>query len=106
MTAQHRLRQYQQQAVATASPERLIAKLYDLGVVACHRGDRARVRAVLVELMTALDLERGGELAGRLRALYEYCLQQSALGDLAGVAEILDGLRQAWAEATLVRPAA
>lgn len=101
-----RMRQYQRQAVASASPERLVAKLYDLGVAACHRGERARARAVLVELMAALDHERGGEVAGRLHALYEFCLNESALGDLAAVAEILEGVRAAWHDGVLARPAA
>ena len=101
-----RMRQYQQQALATASPESLIAKLYDLGVTACHRGDRAKTRAVLVELMGSLNHEEGGELAGRLHAIYEFCLNESALGDLGVVAELLDGLREAWREGVVARPLA
>ena len=97
-------RQYQQNAIATASPERLIAKLYDLGVAACHRGDRAHARAVLVALLEALDPERGGEIAGQLGDLYSYCLARTASGDLADVAEVLGGLREAWAEGVLRRP--
>ena len=106
MYPNHRMRQYQQQALATASPDRLVAKLYDLGISACHRDDRTKVRAVLVELMSALDHEHGGELAGRLHAIYEFCLNESALGDLATVGELLDGLRQAWQEGVLARPVA
>jgi flagellar protein FliS len=100
------LRQYQHQSIATASPERLIAKLYDLGIAACHRGDRAKARAVLVELMGALDHERGGDVAARLHSIYEFCLNESALGDLDAVGELLDGLREAWHDGVLARPAA
>ena len=101
-----RMRQYQQQAVASASPEQLISKLYDLGVAACHREDRAKVRAVLVELTAGLDLDAGGELAGRLHALYAFCLRQSATGELHVVGELLDGLRTAWREGVLHQKAA
>lgn len=102
----HRMRQYQRQAVLSASPEQLVAKLYDLGVAACHRADRAQVRAVLVELMGSLNLEAGGELAGRLQTLYTYCLHESAEGDLAAVADVLCGLREAWRESVLAARAA
>jgi flagellar protein FliS len=101
-----RQRQYQQQAITTASPERLVSKLYELGVSACHRGDRTKTRAVLVELMGSLNHEQGGELAGRLHAIYEFCLNESALGDLNTVAELLGGLREAWHDGVLARPAA
>ncbi len=100
-----RMHQYQRQAVTEASPERLVVKLYDLGIAACHRADRAKLRAVLVELMASLDHEQGGDLAGRLQALYTYCLNESALGDLASVSDLLGGLREAWQESVL-RPAA
>ena len=96
-------RQYQLNAIATASPERLIAKLYDLGVAACHRGDRAHLRAVLVALVEALDPARGGEIAERLGDLYSFCLAQTGSGDLGVVAELLGGLREAWAEGVLRR---
>jgi flagellar protein FliS len=100
------MRQYQHQAIATSSPERLVVKLYDLGIAACYRDDRPKVRAVLVELMAALNHDRGGDIAGRLQAIYEYCLNESALGNLGVVAELLGGLREAWQEGVLCRPAA
>lgn len=100
------MRQYQHQAIATASPERLVVKLYDLGIAACYRDDRPKVRAVLVELMAALNHERGGELAGRLQAIYEYCLNESAMGNLSLVAELLAGLREAWQEGVVRRSVA
>ena len=43
-------------------------------------------------------------LAGQLGDLYSYCLAQTASGDLADVAEVLGGLREAWAEGVLRRP--
>ena len=92
---------YQRQSIMGASPEQLIAKLYDIGVSACHQGDRKRVRNVLVELLSSLDDEKGGELAEHLRAVYEFCLNESATGDLDTVREMLDELRSAWKEGVL-----
>ncbi len=104
-TTQH-IRQYQQQALASATPEVLIAKLYDLGIASCHRKDRAKLRAVLVELISSLDFERGGEIAERLHMIYEYCMHQSATGDLDTVCTLLSGLRDAWREGVLHRKVA
>lgn len=101
-----RMRQYQQQAVASASPQQLIAKLYDLGVSACLRDDRSKVRAVLVELIGSLNFEAGGELAQRLYSLYEFCLTESVSGDLEVVSQIFTELRDAWKESVLTRKAA
>ena len=101
-----RMRQYQHQAIRSASPEQLVLKLYDHGITSCRRGDRAKVRAVLVELVSSLDFEQGGDLAHRLSALYEYCLTESATGDLAAVEEVLGGLRQAWKQGVMARKAA
>lgn len=95
--------QYQQQAVQTSSPEKLVEKLYDEGISACYQDDRGKVRDVLVELHSSLDLEQGGELAERLQAVYEYCLEESATGDLDVVRELLSELREGWREGVLSR---
>lgn len=100
------MRQYQRQAIATASPEQLVAKLYDLGVAACHRGDRPKLRAVLVQLIGSINMEADPAFTGPLHALYDFCLRTSLDGDLAPVGEILDGLRQAWREGVLLNQAA
>ncbi|MGB3541499.1 flagellar export chaperone FliS [Rubrivirga sp.] len=99
MSAPNALRQYQQQAVLSASPEILIDKLYGIGVSAAHAGDASRTQRVLVELMSALDRERGGEIAERLLGLYEFSIRAASRGDLEVVAEILEGLRDAWRDA-------
>lgn len=104
MYSRHHQR-YQEQAIQTASPEQLILKLYDLGISSCHRGDRSKLRAVLVELISSLNFDEGGELADRLYAIYEYCLNASATGDLRPVQEMLEELRSAWKEGVLAQPA-
>ncbi len=101
-----RMRQYQQQAVRSASPEQLILKLYDHGIASCHQGDRTKVRAVLVELVSSLDFEQGGDIAHRLSTLYAYCLTESATGDLTAIEEVLCGLREAWKQGVIARKAA
>lgn len=101
-----RMRQYQQQAVSSASPEQLIAKLYDFAVAQCYSGDRVKLRAALVELVSSLNFEQGGEIAERLYALYQFCIVESVSGDLDAIGEVLSGLRDAWKENVLTRRAA
>lgn len=105
MYSRHQQR-YQQQSITTASPERLVLKLYNLGIRSCRQNDRAKLRDVLVELMSSLDFERGGEIADQLHALYEFCLRESAMGSLEPVQEILEGLRDAWSQSVVQKQAA
>lgn len=102
----HRMQQYQRQAISSSSPEQLVVKLYDMGISACHRGDRAKLRKVLVELVSGLSFEKGGEIAERLYALYEFCLVESGAGDLNVICDLLTGLRDAWKQVAATPKAA
>lgn len=101
MNAAARMRQYHTQDVMSASPEQLIVKLYDLGINACHSRNKSKSRKVLLELISALDFEAAPEIADNLYSLYEYCLTESARGNFGIVAELLEGLREAWKEGVL-----
>ena len=101
-----RMRQYQQQAVTSSSPDQLVVKLYDLGIAACHRQDRNKLRLVLRELIAALNFDQGGEIAQGLYDLYEYCLRESVNGDLEIVTELLGELRDVWKNHIVGRKAA
>ena len=100
------MRQYQQQAIASSSPAQLVLKLYDLGIQSCHQDNRVKLRAVLAELVGSLNFEEGGELANRLYALYEFCINESISGDIQVVQEILAGLRDVWKQGVLAKQAA
>mgnify|MGYP006431223209 CR=1 FL=1 len=95
--------QYQQQSVQTASPEKLIDKLYEAGIQACYQEDRDTLRKVLLELIESLNVEQGGELADRLLGIYEFCLNECATGDLGMIRELLEELREGWREGVLER---
>ena len=95
------LRAYQQQAVRSASPAELIDKLYGIGLTAAQNGDAARTRRALVELASAVDTERGGDVAEGLLALSDSGSRATSEGDLDTVADILSGLRDTWREAIL-----
>ena len=106
MYAANRMRQYQQQAIASSSPELLILKVYDLGIQCCLQGNRSKLRAVLAELVGSLNFEEGGDIAERLYSLYEYCISESVDGDLEVIRDVLSGLRDAWREGVVARKAA
>ena len=99
------LRLYQQQSVRSASPAELADKLYGIGVAAARAGDASRTRRALVELSAALDHERGGEIAAGLSDLYDWAIRATSTGDLDAVAEVLDGLRDAWRQSALAHAA-
>jgi flagellin-specific chaperone FliS len=99
------MQEYQRQDIHTSSPLQLVVKVYDVAIGACYQGDRRKLRAALTELIASLNIEEGGELAGRLYRIYEYCMDKSVKGDLEDVRVILAGLRDTWKEIS-VREAA
>ena len=78
---------YQQNAVMTAPPGRLVVMLYDgagrflrRASLAMQNGEVARTNealqrgeAIIDELLVTLDHEQGGEIAASLRDLYLFC---------------------------------
>lgn len=111
-----------QSMVDSASPQQLIKMLFD-GLLASinaargaiERGDineKVRhigkaVRILQEGLLSALDREKGGELAGNLAALYEYCTARLTLanarndvGMVDEVAALVSTVAQGWNEIT------
>lgn len=109
---------YKRQDIQTASPGKLLVMLYDgavknldLAKSAYEQNDYeskvqaiGKCRAIVLELIGALDFEKGGEIAKNLQSLYAYTLRR--LGDadmkkdrqaLIESRSILANLRDAWA---------
>jgi len=114
------MNQYQQNHIATASPEQILIMLYDgalrfLGQAASgiEAGDRElRTRyinksiAILSELSATLDHEIGGDISANLAALYDYMIRElmsaNASNDiqpLRVVEKMLAELRETWMQA-------
>jgi flagellar protein FliS len=110
---------YKQQSVLTATRGQLVVMLYDgclrflnqaahaMGEGQAGECDRRlkRAEAIIDELLSTLDLERGGVIASRLQGIYVFCnrhlLEARAERDPAmieTVAELLGELRDAWAQ--------
>lgn len=115
---------YKSDSVATASPARLITMLFDRALqgiaVARHAltpgptADRelahrelVHTQKVISELQVSLDMDRGGEIAANLWAIYDWCLRELVeanlhkdLGRLDSIERIVRDLRDAWTTAT------
>ena len=112
------VRQYQNVQVMTADGVRLIIMLYDgvlrfnsLASAAIAGKDVSgrnhyinRSTAIVCELLTALDMERGGDIALKLSSLYDFCVRQlnsaNAGNDgaaLESVNRVISELRGGWA---------
>lgn len=112
-------RRYLEMEISTASPELLVVRLYEAALrqarsaVAAVEAGRVRERGVAIskalaivsELRGALDLERGGEIAGNLHGLYGFVTERLLEANLRGRAEpigealaVLERLQEAWVE--------
>ncbi|MDX9875789.1 MAG: flagellar export chaperone FliS [Spongiibacteraceae bacterium] len=102
---------------ATADPHQLVLMLVDglleelaraAGHMEAKRYDRkgqsiSKCMDILSGLDTALDLEKGGEIAAQLRELYDFCGRQlfeasvnNDPGMLAVVEQVITNLREGW----------
>ena len=109
--------QYLEARVMSASPVELVRMLYEAatqsvrearshlaaGDIAARSREISRAAAVLIELHSSLDPDKGGDLALRLGTLYDYmerrlleANQQQADAPLAEVLDLLTTLAQGW----------
>lgn len=121
----HQQQFYRQQEAQTASPAQLVLMLYNGALAEIARASRGlaaqpmdledvhdcltRAQAIVTELEVTLDLERGGQMASNLAALYEFCLDRLTTANiaktgegLAEVSDVLTGLRDAWEQACVL----
>jgi flagellar secretion chaperone FliS len=117
-TASHSVA-YKQQSILTATPGQLVVMLYDgclrflnQAAYAMRGGDVAesnarltRAEAIIEELHSTLDMEKGGVVASRLQGIYVFCSkhllearQNREPENIEKVSELLSELRDAWAQ--------
>lgn len=103
---------YRRDEVLTSSPVRLVCRVYAGAITALerarkshesgdettHRKELWRARALIGELMGAVDHDDGGEIAQRLTGLYEFLLTEllrpRAQPDLKAIASAESVLRK------------
>ncbi len=109
--------QYRRNEISTSSQGRLILMMYEgavkfatLALQSIEKGDIAgqgkyinKTHDIINELSLALDLKKGGEVAGRLESLYQFILSQLTLANIKSdkkaletVIKILTPLAEAW----------
>lgn len=114
------INQYQQNQIATASPEQLLIMLYDGAIrfsrqakEAIETNDMAtkgkyigKTMAIISEFTRSLDHDIGGHIAADLDALYAYMIRELSTANLQNdkekidiVINLLTDLRQTWVEA-------
>ena len=110
---------YGPEQVMAADPVTLVAMLYDKAVLSLKAAVQAihkdeievrwknshRAQEIINHLFMTLDLEKGGEIASNLEALYAYMLQRLLDVDVKNdaraaeeVIELLEPLRTSWSE--------
>lgn len=77
------------------APDRSIAELYERGLAACLGRDTDEVRAVVLELVGALDFEYE-QAARELAGLYDRCLHHAQAGRFDRAREVFRTLLQTW----------
>lgn len=86
---------YLEQQIMTASPEKLILMLYDLGIKSCRKEDRQKAAQVIVELIGALNFEYK-EMALRFYELYRFALDHIHKNSFKEPLMVFEGLKDAW----------
>lgn len=111
--------EYQKQQVNGASPVQLVVMLYDGALRFMEAGKHAivnknlekqnyyiqKAQRIVTELMATLDMEKGGEVAKNLFALYGYVLNELVTANIQDEIEAVDRairvfseLRESWAQ--------
>lgn len=109
--------QYRKSAVTTASPLQLVIMLYDgalrfidSATEALEQGDRfkqnhasQKAQKIITELMACLDMQRGGDVAQNLFALYTFVYNRLVEANLEDrpeyygqAAKVLSDLKVSW----------
>ena len=112
-------KEYRHNEIATSSQGKLIVMMYEgavkfvnLAIEGVDRKDLAKkgryinkAHDIINELSLALDMKKGGEVAEKLEALYQFILHQLTLANiksdrkaLESILNVLTPLLQAWTE--------
>lgn len=111
--------EYRKNAINGASPLQLVIMLYDGALRFMEQGKHAiqtkdlakqndslqRAQKIVLELMSCLDMERGGEIAKNLLALYTFVLNElvkanveDSVKSVDNCIRVLSDLRESWSE--------
>jgi flagellar protein FliS len=108
---------YKETQIETASPIKLIVILYEIIINSIEQSKKymedkkfdlankelSRAQDGIIELIAALDLEKGGDIANNLYSIYLFCSRRLFEGNIEKKPQILDevknilvNLKEAW----------
>ncbi|HWP31931.1 MAG TPA: flagellar export chaperone FliS [Fimbriimonadales bacterium] len=117
--AKKAVEEYRRRAIQTAQPVELISMLYDALIHHCESAIRcmgeknlegqhshfAKAQKILAELMSSLELQKGGEIAKNLFNIYAFCMRELSEANIKDDARkavncvgLLKELQEAWRE--------
>ncbi|RMH64473.1 MAG: flagellar protein FliS [Calditrichaeota bacterium] len=88
---------YLTQKIMTASPEQLIAYVYDAGISACAQQDRNRALKVIQVLINSLNFEYR-EISTTFYNIYRYLNNSISRGNFAEAKTYFEDLKAIWSE--------
>ncbi len=118
------LHDYKATEILTADPAKIILMLYDGAIRFMYQAAEAadeknhleraskitRTNNILLELLSSLDMEQGGEIAENLREIYVFLVKELLSADrendavrIRRCANVLEEIREGWS--SLVQPA-
>ncbi|RME00151.1 MAG: flagellar export chaperone FliS [Calditrichaeota bacterium] len=113
----NQLNYYKKTQILTAEPAKIILMLYDGAISFMQQAARAaeqkayierankitRTNNILLELLSSLDFEYGGEIAKNLREIYVFLVKELIKADLENnpetiqqCSQVLETIRDAW----------
>jgi len=98
MTYKMAQRKYLEEKIKNASPEELMFMTFEYTLTSLKKKDTNKARRGIRELIDAIDLEKGGNLATNLISLYEYTLNCVYKGELEEAYDIIKVLYDAFRE--------
>jgi len=88
---------YLQQKIMSASPEQLIAYVYDAGLAACMRHEREKASKAVLTLIKALDFNQK-EIAVTFYNVYRYLNRLISKGKFDEAKAIFADLKKTWSK--------
>ncbi len=92
---------YLEQKILSASPEQLIAYIYDAGIAACMRHEREKASKAVLTLIKSLDFNQK-EIAVTFYNVYRYLNRLISKGKFDEAKQIFSDLKQTWSKAMKV----
>ncbi len=94
------LNPYMKQQIQSASPEKLILIMYDLGIQSCYTKNKQKAIKVLVELIAALNFDHR-DMAVIFFDLYKYALDYIHKEKFKEPRIIFEALRDVWVSSVM-----